>query len=1127
MNKFLFSCQKRCLDYVVMAVLLLSIPLPALAAQGQIVVKGRSLTISQAIDLIEKSSKYTFFYNANDLKNKNLKNVDCKGSIDQVLNEIFKGSNIRYIIKGDEVILKMDKTEGTQQKKNKIIGVITDSKTGESIIGATVQIVGTNHGVITDADGKFEIAALPKDYIQISYIGYVTKKIKVGNQKVISVTLSEDVKQLGEVVVTAFGTGQKKETITGSIQSVRPSDLLTPSPNLSTSFAGRLSGVIAYQRSGEPGNNSANFFIRGVATMSGATSPLIILDGVEVSQGDLNSLDPEVIESFSVLKDATASAMYGTRGANGVLIIKTKSGADLERPVIGVRVEAYVNTPIQKPEIVDGPTYMRMFNEAVTNQGTGIALYSEDKINGTINHLNPYIYPDVDWYKEIFKDATFNQRANFNVRGGTSKITYFMNINMSHETGMLKNRSSDFFSYKNNIDYMKYAFQNNVDFHLSKSSTISLHLNVQLKDMHAPITSGKGGGVKDMFSAVMGANPVDFPVMYPQGADSWYHWGGIRAGSSNIENPVALASIGYKDMFQSTVVANVNWDQKLNFITKGLSFKALVSFKNYTANDTYRLQGYNQYQLTDYNKTEDGTYEFVDSPLGEPGYHTMGASFHTGGNRRLYIQGYFNYERKFRKHNVSGMLLYNQDEYNTNVDTNLISSLPKRKMGVAARLSYDYAHRYMIEANAGYNGSESFAKGHRWGFFPSISAGWNISEESFWKSFKSVVSSFKIRGSYGLVGNDQIGGNRFAYLAIVGLHGSPEYITGYGGNRVILSGPTYDRFQNDELTWEVGHKLNIGVDLQFFNSLNLTIDGFREIRDHIFQQKGSIPNYLGTAKTKIYGNFAKVKNSGFELALDCGKRVDRNFSIQAKGTFTYAHNKVLAYDEAEGLRPTMSQVGRSLYTYFGYVADGLYIDEADIKNSPQSTLGNIAIAPGDVKFVDQPDADGKYDGKITEDDRVQLGYPSVPEIIYGFGPSMKWKKWDFSFFFQGQAHVSLMMSGFEPFGTQGRSNVLKWIASDYWSKENQNPDARYPRLTQSNNRHNMKASSYWLRNASFLKLKNVEIGYTLKYARIYLSGTNLLTFAPFKLWDPEMGGGAGMSYPTQRAFNVGIQLTFK
>lgn len=1125
MNRFLFSCHKRCVKYVAMA--LLFYPLSAFAVQGQIVVKGQSLTISQAIRLIEKSSKYTFFYNANDLRNAKSKSINCKGSINDVLNEVFKGSNISYAIKGDEVILKVEKAESTQQKKAKIIGVVTDSKTGDPIIGATVQLLGTTTGVITDVDGKFELSASPKNEIQISYIGYVTKKVKIGNQKVMSITLSEDAQQLDEVVVTAFGTGQKKETITGSIQSVRPSDLLVPSANLSSSFAGRLSGVIAFQRSGEPGKNSANFYIRGIATMSGATSPLIVLDGVEVSQADLNSLDPEVIESFSVLKDATASAMYGTRGANGVLIIKTKSGSDLEKPIIGVRVEGYVNTPIQKPEVVDGPTYMKMFNEAVTNQKTGAILYSDDRINGTINKLNPYIYPNVDWYNEVFKDATFNQKANFNVRGGTSKITYFMNLNMNHETGMLKDRSSDFFSYKNNINYMKYAFQNNVDFHLSKSSTISLHLNAQLNDMHGPLTSNNGNGVGDIFGAIMGTNPVDFPVMFPQGSDDWYHWGSLLAGNYTPANPVALASMGYKDTFESTVVANINWDQKLDFITKGLSFKALISFKNWSYNQKFRLQGYNKYQLSDYKQNEDGSYEFVDTPVGEPGNHTMESSFGTNGDRRIYIQAYLDYARTFGSHNLSGMLLYNQDDYNTNVNSSLIGSLPRRKMGVAARLTYDYAHRYMLEANAGYNGSESFAEGHRWGLFPSISLGWNISEEKFWEPLKSVVSNFKLRGSYGLVGNDAIGGDRFAYLAIVNLANSPAYTTGYGNNKITLSGPTYNRFQNNDLTWEIGHKLNVGADLQLFHSLNLTIDGFREIRDNIFQQKNSIPNYFGTAATKIYGNFAKVKNSGIDIALDYGKSVNRDLSIQFKGTFTYAHNEVLEYDEAEGLRPALSQVGRSLSTYLGYVANGLYIDEADIKNNPQSTLGNIAIAPGDVKFVDQPDADGKYDGKITSDDRVQLGYPVVPEIIYGFGPSVKWKDWDFSFFFQGQTHVSLMMSGFEPFGTQSKRNVLKWIKDDYWSKDNQNPDARYPRLTQYNNQNNMQASSYWLRDASFLKLRNAEIGYNFKFARIYVNGSNLLTFSPFKLWDPEMGGGAGMSYPTQRTFNVGIQLTFK
>lgn len=446
----------------------------------------------------------------------------------------------------------------------KIVGIVTDSSTGEPLIGATIKLVGSTTGTVTDTDGRFEIRAAKGAMLEVSYLGYTSKKVKVTDVKVLSITLSDQAQVLEGAVVTAFGTAQKKETVTGSIQTVRPNDLKVPATNLSTAFAGRLSGVIAYQRSGEPGNNGANFFIRGISTMSGATSPLIVMDGVEISQGDLNAIDPEIIESFSVLKDATATAMYGTRGANGVLIIKTKSGADLDRPVIGLRVESWVNTPTKRPKIVDGVTFMRMYNEAVTNQQSGDLLYSEDKINGTLKGLNPYVYPNVDWYKELFKSATWNQRANFNVRGGTAKITYFMNINASHETSMLKNVSKKYFSYDNTTSFMKYAFQNNVDFHLSKQSLLSLHLNVQMSNMHGMLTNSNGGGVQQVFGAIMGTNPVDFPIMYPKGDDDWYHWGALQAGNYNPANPMAAATTGYKDVFESTVVANLNFEQKLD-----------------------------------------------------------------------------------------------------------------------------------------------------------------------------------------------------------------------------------------------------------------------------------------------------------------------------------------------------------------------------------------------------------------------------------------------------------------------------------------------------------------------------------------------------------------------------------
>lgn len=1017
-------------------------------------------------------------------------------------------------------------------KRSKVIGAVVDSKTGEPLTGANVVVKGSTpvRGAVTDIDGKFELPVSASDVLVVSYAGYTSKEIKVGQQKVLNITLSEDAKALGEVVVAAFGTGQKKETVTGSIQTIRPSDLKVPAANLSTAFAGRLSGVVAYQRSGEPGSNGANFYVRGISTMSGAINPLIILDGVEISQGDLNALDPEVIESFSVLKDATASAMYGTRGANGVLILKTKSGADLDKPIIGVRLEAYVNTPVGLPKMVSAEKYMRMFNEAISNQATTDAPYSEEFIQGVLTGKDPYLYPNVDWYKELFKEATFNQRANFNVRGGTSKITYFMNVNAVHETGMLRGRSKDFFSFDNNIDAKTYAFQNNVDFNLSPSSKIGLNLNVQLNDNSGPVTAADGGGgIGNMFNAVMQNNAVDAPIMWPSNGDEWIHWGNATTGSTPITNPLALATSGYYNQFASTLVANLTYEQKLDFITKGLSFKGLFSFKNWARTRTTRFQSWNTYKYRATEMDTEGNTVYQQTPSGSPTKPVLNSKASRTGDRRMYIQGYFDYNRSFGDHNVSAMLLYNQDELADSglASDNLISTLPRRKMGFAARLSYDYAHRYMVEVNAGYNGSENFAKGHRWGLFPSVAVGWNLSQENFWKPLRSVVDNFKVRASYGLVGNDQIGGDRFAYMAIVRLGATPGYTTGFGDQKNSgWTGPTYSRYENNDLTWEIGAKLNLGLDMRLFNSLNVTVDAFQEIRSNIFQTKGTVPNSFGTAGTTIYGNFAKVKNWGLDASLDYGKQFTKDFSMQFRGTFTYAKNVVLEYDEAPGLRPALRQVGRSLYTNLGYVADGLYIDQNDIANSPTSTLNNIAVAPGDIKFIDQPDRDGNYDGKIDAEDRVELGYPTVPQIVYGFGPTMQYKNWDFSFFFQGQARVSLMMSGFHPFGTQERRSVLSWIADDYWSKDNQNVNAAYPRLTKYSNDHNAQTSSYWLRSAAFLKLKNLEVGYTYKNARLYFSATNLFTLSPFKHWDPEMGGGAGMSYPLQRTYNLGLNITF-
>ena len=1016
-----------------------------------------------------------------------------------------------------------------QAKHQKVTGQVVDEN-GETVIGASVVLKSNPKvGAVTDADGKFTLTVSnTKDVLVVSYLGYQSQEVPMKGKTIFSITLKEDAKQLGDVVVTAFGATQKKETVVGSVQQVKPESLRVPSASISSSFAGRLSGVIATQSSGQPGANGSDFYIRGIATISGAKSPLIVMDGMEISQDDLNHLDPDVIESFSILKDASATAMYGSRGANGVLIITTKSGQDLDRPKISFRVEANVTMPTSKPKFVDGARFMELYNEAVTSQGTGSTLYTAEQIANTRNHVNGQVFPDVNWYKEMFKNASYNQKANMNVRGGTNKIVYFMNLNVSHETGMLRNRSKEFYSFNNNIDYMRYAFQNNIDFNMSKSSKISLHLYAGLDNMHGPLAGSNdiSGSLNDIYSQMVNSNPVLFPIQYDNEGDEWVHWGYRQLANGGNFNPMARLVSGYQDSFASTITANLNFDQKLDFITKGLGFHLMFSFKNWSKSTTFRSLNFNHYELKSYTKNDDGTFSYVQTPKGDPSKPVLSNSGQNAGDRRYYAQAYFDYNRSFGDHTVTGMLLWNINQYSSNMyTTDVLASLPQRKIGFAARATYDYKHRYLIEFNAGYNGSEQFAKGHQWGFFPSVGLGYNISEEKFWEPIKSVVSNFKIRGTYGLVGNDQYGYERFIYRENVTLTGNGSFTTGLPGNYVTYSGPGWNRLRNENVSWEVGHKLDLGFDMQLFNALDITFDWFRERRSNIFQQKESIPNYLGTANTKIYGNLAEVVNQGFDMAVNYSKRINQDLSIQFQGTFTYNNNHISIYDEAPGTRPAMKKQGKNVNTVLGYVANGLYTDKADIKNNPTSTLGNIAIAPGDIKYVDQPDKDGNYDGRITADDKVPLGV-SVPKIIYGFGPSIGYKNWDFSVFFQGRGNVALMLSNIAPFGNSYRRGVLEFIDKDHWSPDNQNPNAKYPRLTENDNSHNTQSSSYWLRNGRFLKLKNAEIGYSLKNMRFYVNGTNLLTISPFKEWDPEMGGGNYTTkYPTQMTLNVGVQLT--
>ena len=1086
----------------------------------------KNVTLKEVISYVEKNSQYVFFFKPEVINQSTQISVSLKNAtVKQLLDKVSEQANIVYEMKERQIVLKEKKVseQSVSQKKRLLQGLVKDEQ-GNPIIGASIQLKNTGTGVITDLDGLFQIQVTDKNsVIVISYIGYVTQEISVGDRSSITVQLKEDTKSLEEVVVTAFGATQKKETMVGAIQQVRPAELKVPSSSLSTSFAGRMAGVIAIQRSGQPGADGADFWIRGKSTFGDATGVLIVLDGVEISSSDLNALDPEVIESFSILKDATATAMYGTRGANGVMIVTTKSGQDLLKPIINFRLETSMSQLTSVPEMVGGVDYMKLYNEALTTRDITTGLYDDTKIRATEQGLNPLVYPNVDWYNEMFNKNAFAQRFNFNIRGGKKAVTYFMSASVKHDAGNLKSLSKDYFSYNNNINVMRYDFVNNLSIKATNTTKISLGLNVSLRDWKGP-----SAGVDGIFSMSREASPVDFPIVYPARNDKEIYtlWGGMSGGIYNngYRNPVAEYVVGYKKQFASTVNANIRLDQDLKMVTKGLKLHVLASFKNWSKTETTRKAGYNQFEIDQYNEA---TGEYTLSRVGNEQKTALNTEGAATGDRRIFIQAYLDYKRKFGVHDVNAMLLYNQDQLDNNKPDNLLSSLPRRKQGIAARLSYAYDDRYLAEVNFGYNGSENFAKNNRFGFFPSIALGYNISQEKFWEPISNVISHFKLRGSYGLVGNDGIN-ERYAYLEDIVLSSDKwKYTTGVNQN-VNLHGPVWNRYYNPNLTWEVGKKLNVGFDMQLFHQVNLNFDVFKEIRSKIYMQKvNTLPDFIGTGETKIYENSGKMKNVGFDIALDYNKQITKDFFLSFKGTLTYAHNTILERDEPPfQLYPNLSSVGYSRGQHLVYVADGLFRDQADVDSHAEQTLGYIP-QPGDIKYVDQPDANGNCDGIINTNDRVYMGYPEDPEIVYGFGPSMKYKNWDFSFFFQGAARTSILMSGFHPFGKNATRGVMKFIADDYWSESNPNPNAAYPRLTRDTNANNTVNSSYWLRNGAFLKLKNAEIGYTFKMFRAYLNGSNLLTFSPFKHWDPEMGGGSGMKYPTQRVFNIGIQFTFK
>lgn len=1002
-------------------------------------------------------------------------------------------------------------------------GQVVD-KEGNPLPGVSVLQLGSTNGTITSIDGKYAISNLNEnDSLRFSYVGFNNQVIKVGKQTIINVVLLESASALEEVQVVAFQT-QKKNSVIASINTVNPTELKIAPTNLTNALAGKIAGVISYQRSGEPGQDNAEFFIRGVTSFGYANSPLILIDGLEVTTTDLARMEPDNIASFSIMKDATATALYGARGANGVILVTTKTGKK-GKANISVRIENSITSPTMTNNFLGGVEYMELYNKALrTRDPEALLYYSKDKIEGTRNGLNPQIYPNVDWYSELFRSTVQNQKANMSVSGGGEVAQYYLSVSYTDEKGLLKVDKMN--NFNNNIDIKRYNLRANIDVNLTKSTKAMVKF-YSLIDRY----NGPQNDAGSIFSMVMQANPVNFPKYYDKDESTQFvnHVLFGNKGNGGYPNPYAEMVRGYKDRFSSTTTAQFQLEQDLSMITKGLKLRGMASLNSYSLSEVARGFTPFYYGLKEVDG-ESGVIHSVEQISEGTEYLTTGTSYKTANNS-FYFEGVAQYNRVFGdKHDVGGLLVGYARELLTDASSDVYSSLPFRNMGISGRTTYAYDERYFVELNFGYNGSEKFSKQNRYGFFPSAGLGWVVSNEKFFtETMKKAVSNLKLKATYGLVGNDAISSNRFYYLSSVNLNdGGKGHVWGEDfGNS--YNGYNINSYANPAVSWEVAEKANFGLELGLFNNVNIQVDYFTENRTNIYMQRDYIPASMGLT-APIASNIGKAESHGIDGSVDYKVSVNKDLWITSRVNFTYATNQIIENGEPQYPYPYMSSIGQPMNQPRGLVAERLFIDEQDVLNSPVQYNQMGSYMAGDIKYVDVNE-----DGKIDDSDMVPIGFPTVPEIVYGFGASLGYKNVDFSFFFQGSGRSSFFIdpTTISPFVKE--RNALQIIADNHWSDENPDPNAFWPRMSVNAVTNNEKASTWWLRDGSFLRLKSVELGYSLpekllrkmniEKARFYASGTNLLVFSKFKLWDPEMGG-KGLGYPPQRIINVGLNFNF-
>ena len=769
-------------------------------------------------------------------------------------------------------------------------------------------------------------------------------------------------------------------------------------------------------------------------------------------------------------------------------------------------------------KMLDTRMYMDMYNKAsLARNSSATPKYSATDMERTASGVNPYLYPDVNWQDVLFKNMSMRQRANVNISGGGSKVKYYMSLDVSHDSGLLNTGKA--YSWNNNINIMNYTFQNNIAYKLTPTTTIKMNMNAQIRQKKSPNVSSE-----DLFKQILTTTPIEFPVTYPSQDGRIMYGNNIISGSTLYTNPYARMMTSFAETNENTLNTVIKIDQDLDFITKGLKINAFVNFKTWSSSYFNRSIAPYYYRIKSgsYDETdlENTNYELELLNSNGSDYISQSA-IGKSSDQTFELQFNLNYARQFGLHNVGAMLLYKQREYRSDV-------LPNRNQGLSGRLTYDYGQRYLFEFNFGYNGTERLAKEDRFEFFPAVSLGWVISNEAFFEPMKNVVDNLKIRGSYGLVGSDDLataGGSYYLYIDKI-TNNDLSYLKWTSGQNMDyqLGGPQMAYYAMSGLGWEKVKKLDIGIDFTLFRNWTFTFDYFYDKRYDIFMNREAWPQSLAYHIAKPWSNIGKMDNKGVEFSINYANNFSKDLSVSLQANFTYNKNKMVYVDEPEYPTIWKSETGKPYSRITGYIAEGLFKSQEEIDNSPAQNLGSTPKV-GDIKYRDL-----NGDGIIDSDDQTMISkYGSTPRLQYGFGGTVNYKKFDFGVFFSGSALRSIMTNGIDPFQegiAVGNRNVLKYIADNYWSEEKQNWDAKYPRLglLATDVANNTVNSSYWLRNGSFLRLKNVEVGYKIPYGRIFVSAANLFTFSPFDLWDPELS--SWNSYPMQKTVNVGIQLQF-